>query len=148
MRSDLEMTQFPVFIYRGLGGTSDLEGGATFQQQVQQEVQIGATGWDDRLSLDSGAFLYWEDDLTDGTLSSAINQNEFGTVTASEAWTGTDPNGLKTDASGLSSYCNDWAASTFGGEVIVGLSNATNSTWTTVYLQFCNRTLPLYCIQQ
>jgi iron complex outermembrane receptor protein len=60
-RNDLEMTQYPVFIYRAVGGTSALEGEPTFQQQVQQEVHLAATGWDDRLSLLSGAFLYWED---------------------------------------------------------------------------------------
>jgi len=60
-RSDLDMTGFPVFTYRALGGTSALEGEPAFQQQVQQEVELSATGWDDRLSLVSGAFLYWED---------------------------------------------------------------------------------------
>jgi len=61
VRGDLDMTRFPAFTSRALGGTSALEGEPAFQQQVQQEVELSAMGWDDRLSLVSGAFLYWED---------------------------------------------------------------------------------------
>jgi iron complex outermembrane receptor protein len=62
VRSDLDMTGLPVFTYSALGDAPPgmIDGRPTEQRQVQQEVQIGATGWNDRLSLVSGVFLFWE----------------------------------------------------------------------------------------
>jgi iron complex outermembrane receptor protein len=97
VRSDLEMTGLPVFTFSGIGDAprGAIDGGPTDQQQVQQEVQLGATGWDDRISLVSGAFLYWEDadedtallflpgnPILDGAGGTTLNRN----VVSNRSW--------------------------------------------------------------
>jgi hypothetical protein len=63
-------------------------------------------------------------DLTDASLQHAIDLDEFGTpVAASEAWTGTQPNGTS-----HSGNCTNWSGG--GGTGLPGLTTATGSQWT------------------
>ena len=62
-----------------------------------------------------------------------------------EAYTGTDASGLGSGAS-----CNEWTfdGGTFDYLATVGVGAYLNFEWTDVYLQFCNRNISIYCLQQ
>ena len=84
-------------------------------------------------------------DLTDGTLGSAINDDENGGTPggATEVWTGTGSNGLG------SGGCVNWTSGSAAQTATVGLDTNTNFSWSAAYAQFCNRTdVHLYCVQQ
>lgn len=50
---------------------------------------------------------------------------------------------------GTGDNCSDWTNGTsFGSLGTVGHNTATDSTWSEVFLQFCDRTISLYCVQQ
>ncbi len=84
--------------------------------------------------------------LVSGTLTNPITVDEnLGLQENAEVWTGTNSAGAMT-----SSACADWSNGTinmpFG---TVGLSSATGATWSSTYLQFCDRTnVHLYCVEQ
>ena len=84
-------------------------------------------------------------DLTDGGLESPISQDEYGNeVPLREAWTDSDATGLRTYAN-----CNGWTSGDYlAPYAIVGWNTATDANWSAVFLQFCNRNISHYCIQQ
>ena len=88
-------------------------------------------------------------DLADGSLQHGIDQDEFGvTIPPTEVWTGTQPSGLPLFADG---FCDDWTSTTntLNGTVGIAGVNATDTTWTEVYLQECSRdNVRLFCIEQ
>jgi hypothetical protein len=91
------------------------------------------------------------DTLVSGSLAHAIDLTEEGlpiTDGNTEVWTGIalpgGNNGYCSDGAG-----NDWSTSDRNAPFpFVGHSNASDATWTAVYLQFCNRTnVRLYCFE-
>ena len=85
-------------------------------------------------------------DLTDGSLLTGIGADEYGvTVSNAEVWTATFPTG----ASQGGSPCDDWTRNNSAPPyVYVGISGHADSTWTTVYTQFCDRNfVHLYCFE-
>jgi hypothetical protein len=84
--------------------------------------------------------------LTSGALMNPIDVDEnLAPLPGSEVWTGTTATGLKTTAT-----CSDWTNGTAVGTLgTVGNTSATDATWSSVYLQFCDRNnVHLYCIEQ
>lgn len=83
--------------------------------------------------------------LTSGSLLASISVDEHGTVVAgAEVWTATI-----TDGSSAGAGCNDFTSGSSAAPfAYVGLSDRTDSTWTGVYLQFCDRVVRLYCFEQ
>ena len=84
-------------------------------------------------------------DLVDGGLRHPISQDEHGNdVPPREVWTGTDPLGVRT-----ASTCDDWrygaADAPYGS---VGWNTAPDAKWTSVAVQFCDRSMSLYCLEQ
>ena len=105
----------------------------------------------DRIGPAPGGFVRIDDvevatgrlDLFDGTLLAAIQVDENGaTTSATEVWTGTSPSG--TSGAGT---CSDWTSTS--GTTQVGVDNQTGFGWSSIYLQFCDRTnVALYCVEQ
>jgi hypothetical protein len=83
--------------------------------------------------------------LTSGALMNGIDMDEKGAaLTGSEVWTGTLTNGTYEGSS-----CTDWTMPVNAETAIVGISGATDTTWTKVYYQYCNYGYQhLYCFQQ
>jgi hypothetical protein len=72
-----------------------------------------------------------------------IDLDEHGSLYSNvEVWTGSG--GTGTGSGG----CADWTSTSFGSFPTVGLSDRTDSAWSNVYLQFCDRVAHLYCIEQ
>ena len=59
LREDIDMSRFNLFRWSSTG-TGEFGGDPGFANQGTLELQETASFWDDRLSLVSGAFLYWE----------------------------------------------------------------------------------------
>lgn len=68
-RDDADMTEFPVFIISALGGDGVAAGDPQDARQIQEELQVTATTWDERLSIVGGVFAFWEQAETDIGLS-------------------------------------------------------------------------------
>jgi hypothetical protein len=87
-------------------------------------------------------------ELTSGTLQHGIDMDENKVTQAGvEVWTGTDTTGGFVSGE----TCSDWTTTVHSTTVTaeVGISTRTDSTWTAVYLQFCDYTYQhLYCIEQ
>lgn len=63
---DADATQFEVLRVANFGG-GGINGEAGQAQQIQQEAQIAASAWEDRINLVGGAFFFWETaDRTNG----------------------------------------------------------------------------------
>jgi len=96
--------------------------------------------------------------LTFGTLSTAINMNEYEKAvpmvyyTSGFAWTGTNSDGT-TNTAYTDSTCSDWAFVSTGDDSqhvgACGIDNQTNYNWT-AYASYCEMaaTLSFYCIEQ
>jgi hypothetical protein len=84
--------------------------------------------------------------LTSGTLSHAIDIDETGaTLSGAEVWTATDTSG-NYDQAGA---CGNWQMPISTLSAYVGLTNMTDDTWTSKYLQFCADDYQhLYCFEQ
>ena len=84
-------------------------------------------------------------DLVDGALRYPIRQDEHGNdVPLREVWTGTDPLGLRTSAN-----CEDWTSGAEGAPYgRIGWNTAPDSKWTSAAIQFCDRNMSLYCVEQ
>jgi hypothetical protein len=85
--------------------------------------------------------------LTSGTLLHAIDHDETGALATgvTEVWTGTNPDGTSEGDN-----CKNWTNNSPSAFLaIVGLFDRTDTGWTNVYLQFCDRTLMhVYCFEQ
>ena len=79
-------------------------------------------------------------DLTDGTLTAAIDQDENGATFAGNPWTGTQPDGT---AAGDS--CGDWTDATSGSDGTQGQFPSTTGTWTQLGTAPCDFQRALYC---
>ena len=83
-------------------------------------------------------------DLVDGSLNTPIDDDENGTtVPPTAVWTGTASTGLSTGGN-----CLDWTDGTSSQQAIVGLNTSTSSEWTNSFSEFCDLSLPNYCVQQ
>jgi hypothetical protein len=87
--------------------------------------------------------------LASGTLQHAINIQEDGmpppAAAVLEVWTGTTASGTYSGHA-CANWTNDTNAAPTGD---VGVSSVTNSGWTNIYQQFCDRTtLHVYCFEQ
>lgn len=85
------------------------------------------------------------DDLTDGTLEAAIDLDEdFDDVLAgAEVWTSSDSDG--TNPSFAS--CADWSTASDSNTGRVGVSTATDATWTSFAGRTCDLEKRLYCFE-
>jgi len=81
-------------------------------------------------------------DLTDGTLFTAISQDEMGNYTLGPAWTGTNLNGTKT-----TNTCNSWTDGTGGFQGQIGLSDIAIQYWTNNTSTVCSSSFSLYCFE-
>jgi len=81
-------------------------------------------------------------DLTDTSLQTAINKNEFGDTLNTTTWTGSDAYGNVGDAT-----CLDWTDATSGVTATMGTSSATDGTWSDNGTASCNSLKSLYCIE-
>jgi len=65
-RDDLDGTATPVSIISTAGGGgSDFNGTPNWQNQLQAELQVNGSAWEDRINFVGGAFLFWERARTD-----------------------------------------------------------------------------------
>jgi len=80
--------------------------------------------------------------LISGTLAHAIDRDEKGVAVAvgSRVWTGTGANGKYS-----TNDCNKWGGGGSNGRV--GVTSATNTTWTTVDIDDCGSLRRVYCFQ-
>jgi hypothetical protein len=80
--------------------------------------------------------------LKTGTLSSAIDRDEFNQETGAVVWTGTSSDGTKN-----ASRCSEWNSTSDIG--MAGVSTSTDATWTqNGGGAGCAASLPLYCFEQ
>ena len=71
---DVDATEFAVIRVANFGG-GGVNGEAGQAQQIQQEAQLAATAWEDRINLVAGAFFFWESaDRTNGLSVPVVNQ--------------------------------------------------------------------------
>lgn len=59
-RFDLDQSSFPAIQLSSAGGGGLFDAPGSNQRQIQQELQVNATAWDDRLHFVTGFFGYWE----------------------------------------------------------------------------------------
>ncbi len=91
--------------------------------------------------------------LVSGSLSHPISLTELAAPISdgqTEVWTDIDVTGqLGNGGFCTSSSGNDWSSADSGAPTpLVGHSNASDSTWSAAYLQFCDRTnVRLYCFE-
>jgi hypothetical protein len=85
--------------------------------------------------------------LVSGTLLHGIDEDEHGQPVGggtTETWTATNPDGTF-----AGDGCYDFSSGSHGAPiVVVGVAGNTDATWTSVYLQYCDRTDHLYCVEQ
>lgn len=87
-------------------------------------------------------------DLTDGSLNSAINKDQYGnTQSGLDVWTNTDTSGNRI-ASVTSYTCTNWSSSSNRVRSYYGDSGYTNIQWTNQGYNTCNKTFRLYCFEQ
>ncbi len=86
-------------------------------------------------------------DLTDGSLISAINKNEFGQTVAAgtRVWTSVTSSG---GARGANYDCGDWTGSSSSVYAYYGRATNTNSYWTADISAPCTNNYRLYCFEQ
>ncbi len=66
---DVDMTEYPVAVSNNFGDGSDpLEGTPSLQRQIQTELQMNATAWEERVNFVAGAFAFWEQASEDNAL--------------------------------------------------------------------------------
>ncbi|WAS93129.1 DUF4215 domain-containing protein [Nannocystis punicea] len=84
------------------------------------------------------------DDLTDGTLSHAIDQTELQTPVNTAPWTN-----VKADGTNAGTFlCNKWESPDGAFQGHYGLTSATDARWTDAkFTNSCNNAAPLYCIE-
>ena len=85
--------------------------------------------------------------LWSGSIGAAPRYDEYGTMQAQEAWTGSS--GLGVTASGMT--CNSWSTDSSGFNGNAGYPSATNSQWldhALFTMTYCGYLKRLYCISQ
>ena len=92
------------------------------------------------------------DALTSGSLLNPIDLTELKappTDGNTEVWTGIDLTGAMGSGYCTDRYGNDWSSGYSGASTpLVGHLDASDSTWTAAYLQYCNRTnVRVYCFE-
>lgn len=96
------------------------------------------------LRLDGAIVAQDWDDLTDGELVLPIDVSETGSSIATEAWTGTAP-----DGTALSETCNSWSRSDpAGGRGAIGRTTQRDVAWTDHGSAPCEHEKALYCVEQ
>ncbi len=103
--------------------------------------------YDDSSSNSGSAWVKVADnwtDLTDGTLDSAIDRDEYGTYVTDYVWTGTTTSGEQ-HTSGIYD-CSDWKSTSGSG--YIGRTLYSNSGWTSQATAACGTSYHLYCFQQ
>ncbi len=146
------------------GNLGGLSGADSLCQTRANAVSLGGTwkAWlsdettnaSDRLYHDTVAYVNMNNDkvannwtdLTDGSLTSAIQYNESGVSTAGQAWTGSYSDGTKY----FSQDCTAWTSTTgTGGDAgLSGIVTSTTGSWSYNGTNSCNTSLPLYCVEQ
>jgi iron complex outermembrane receptor protein len=80
-RNDLDGSDITVIQLANLGGSDPVDGLPGTAQQIQQEFQVAASAWEDRIDLVSGLFLFWEEgDRSNGVWVPVINQRTLNRV--------------------------------------------------------------------
>jgi iron complex outermembrane receptor protein len=64
-RLDTDGTQYPIGRSSTAGGNGEVLGNPGNQEQIQQELQVNATAWENRIKAVGGLFGYWENAQTD-----------------------------------------------------------------------------------
>ncbi|MDG2304572.1 MAG: TonB-dependent receptor [Candidatus Binatia bacterium] len=83
---DVDGTALPVIQIANIGGADPIDGRAGTAQQVQQELQLAASAWEEKISFVTGAFLFWEkSDRRNGVQVPLVNQNNVTRV-ISDNW--------------------------------------------------------------
>jgi hypothetical protein len=85
-------------------------------------------------------------DLTDGSITAAINVNSSGNKVTTNTWTGTESTGESTAENQCQNWSYDGGGSDFGGAV--GGTAQTDTNWTKYQSAACSTQLPIYCIEQ
>ncbi len=84
-------------------------------------------------------------DLVDGTLAHPIDLDEHGELATGEnVWTNTSADGTAAGAQ----HCLGWTSIKVTDKSIIGVSDATDSTWTSVVDIPCSTPARLYCVEQ
>lgn len=91
-------------------------------------------------------------DLTDGTLQHAIDQDENGaTVTAADVWTGTTAAGgvpPENPNPPTTPYCNNWQNDSNVVNGVRGNTARTDAGWSSIDQVSCDHQLRFYCFEQ
>lgn len=90
IQDDAEMTEFPVFRISQRGGGGLADGEPQEAEQIQQELQVTAETWDERLSIVGGAFAYWEEARTDTGLRFLTGNRIVDAIGTTDNFTNTD----------------------------------------------------------
>lgn len=81
-----------------------------------------------------------------GLLAGILLSEQGGTVAADEiVWTGTTPEGAKSDKASL--QCKDWTLADASTGAVVGRTGATDGRWTQADERQCQFTAHLYCFE-
>ncbi len=91
-------------------------------------------------------------DLTDGSISHAINLDENGATQSKWVKTGTDTNGTRGTSSSTNGLCTNWTNGCgvcYGNHfyATTGRSYETGSGWTNVGWLFCSQSSGIYCFE-
>lgn len=82
-------------------------------------------------------------DLTDGELLHPVERTETKVKIDAAPWTNT-----KADGTAGPNHCNFWTNSQAANQGGIGLTTATDATWTdAMSTTSCSGALPLYCIE-
>jgi hypothetical protein len=83
-------------------------------------------------------------DLTDGTLSHAIDRTDTGAIVDGTPWSNTKPDGTPAG----DNHCTAWTSASGGKKGLYGSTVATDSGWTdAMNAASCSFAAPLYCIE-
>lgn len=86
-RTDVDLTELQIIQLSNYGGDDPTDGRAGTAEQVQQELQLAASAWEDKISLVTGLFLFWEkSDRRNALIVPIVNQRSSNRV-MSDNWT-------------------------------------------------------------
>jgi len=86
-------------------------------------------------------------DLTDGTLDSAPNRDQYGNPVASSYYVWTNVSAVGGGTEGAAD-CNGWTSAAPGGSGAYGVTGATSATWTDSVTTQCSALNHVYCIEE